>query len=92
MAVAGCGAVVRMAAFGGACAGDTAGAITGDTAAAITGDTAGAITAATLVRWAGLYKTEFASRIVATETLLEADKVRGRDGGRNRAAYQAILI
>jgi hypothetical protein len=49
----------------------------GDTAAAITGDTAGAITAATLVRWAGLYKTESASRIAATETPLEAASVGG---------------
>jgi hypothetical protein len=77
MSADGCGAVVRMAAFGGACATDTAGAITADTAGDTIEDTGGDITAAALVRGAGLYKTESASRIVATETPLEAASVGG---------------
>ena len=80
MSVAGCDAVVRMAAFGGACAGDTARAIIGDTAEAITEATAEATmaaTATTLVVRVGAYKMGSASRIAATETPLEAASVGG---------------
>ena len=49
----------------------------GDTAAAITGDTAGAITAATLVRWAGLYKTEFQAVSRLLKLLWEEASVGG---------------
>jgi hypothetical protein len=71
MSVAGCGAVVQMAAFGDACAGATAVAITEATVVAITEATAVATTAdtaTTLVVPVGAYKTVSASRIAATET------------------------
>lgn len=73
MSVAGCGAVVRMAAFGGACATDTAEAITADTVGAIT---SGAITEATVAMKApphtsagraGACKAASANRIAAPE-------------------------
>ena len=69
-----------MAAFGGAFAVATAVAITEATAVAITADTAVAITAdtaTTLVVRVGVYKTESASRIAATETPFEAASVGG---------------
>ena len=71
MAVAKCGAVVRMAAFGGACAGDMAGAITGDTAGAMATEVAMGTEVATapgtVVRRTTQFRMESASRIVATE-------------------------
>jgi hypothetical protein len=59
MAVARCAAVVRMAAFGGACAGDTAGGM------ATEADTA----PGTVVRRTTQFKTESANHTVATERL-----------------------
>ena len=79
MAVAKCGAVVRMAAFGGACAGDMAGAITGDTAEAMATAAAMATEVATapgtVVRRTTQFKTESANHTVATERLSEAAAV-----------------
>jgi hypothetical protein len=69
MAVAKCGAVVRMAAFGGACAGDTAGAMA--TAAAMATEVAMGTEVATapgtVVRRTTQFRMESANHTVATE-------------------------
>jgi hypothetical protein len=74
MPVAGYGAAAPMAAFGGASARSMAGDImVEDTAGDTMKDTAGA----RLVGLDGAYKTGSASRIAATETVVEAASVGG---------------